>query len=717
MKKILLFLLLTLPVLAVAQNKEQGKVQKYPFQNLRLSDEKRIDDLISRLTLDEKIMCLGYDTSVPRLGIKGPRGAEALHGLVCSSPSHPSKWGTSYSTVFPQSYGLGQTWDKDLMHRIGDCIADEARYIFQHDTIGKGALVLWTPNMDLGRDVRWGRTEECLGEDPYLVGELGTALIKGLQGDDKKYWKSATLMKHFLANSNEYSRTWSSSNFSDKLFREYYSWGFMKGVTEGGSRAFMTAYNDYNGTGCIMHPVLRDVVMKEWGFDGIIISDGGAFSQFVKYHPKEYGDTAVAAAACLKAGLTKFLDRHTGSVKAALERGLITEKEIDETLRGNFRVSLRLGLLDGEDTKNPYAKIGKEGEPLPWTLESSKKLCREATQKGVVLLKNEGSLLPIDKSKTKKIAVIGERANQVISDWYGGTPSYTVSVLDAIKEEVGNDAEIQFVNKNEDDSAVVAARWADVAIVCVGNHPWCNAEWGEAPVVSEGREAVDRFSITLDNEDMVLRVHQANPNTVCVLLSSFPYAINRINESVPAIVHSAQTSQELGHGVSDVLFGKYNPSGHLTQTWPKSILDIPDLLDYDLTGSSDPLGRGRTYMYSKAEPLYPFGYGLSYTTFAYSNLQAKSGKDCVEVTVDVSNEGNYDGEDVVQVYVDGEQGGPIKRLRGFTRVFVEKGGKTTATVTIKKKDLMIWDENQHKFVMPSGSIRLRVDNLSCSLNQ
>lgn len=685
--------------------------QQYPFQNTELSDDDRITDVISRLTLDEKIMCLGSNTEVERLGIKGHRSVEALHGLVVSSPSHPSK-SVSCSTVFPQSYGLGQTWDEDLMQRIGEYIAYENRYIFQHDTIGKSGLLVWTPNMDLGRDVRWGRTEECFGEDPFLVGKMGTAMIRGLQGDNNKYWKSATLMKHFLANSNEFSRTWSSSNFSDKLFREYYSWGFMKGITEGGSHAFMTAYNDYNGIGCIMHPVLREIVMKEWGLKGIIISDGGAFTQFVKNHQEKYADSPLAAADCLKAGLTKFLDKWIDDVKAALERNLITETDIDSALRGNFFISLKLGLLDGENSDNPYAKIGRQGEPIPWRQESAKALCLEATQKGIVLLKNQGGLLPIDKKKVKKIAVIGEKATEVISDWYGGTPEYTVNVLEAIKEEAGKDIEVRYVRKNEDDSAVVAARWADIAIVCVGNHPWCNTnDWGRADIVSEGREAVDRFSITLDHEDMVLRVHQSNPNTVCVLISSFPYAINRINESLPAILHSVQTSQELGHGISDVLFGKYNPSGRLTQTWPKSILDIPDLLDYDITGKSDPLGRGRTYMYSKAEPLYPFGYGLSYTTFEYKDLKSKNANGLVTISVNVKNTGEYDGEDVVQVFVDGEKNGPIKRLKGFTRVKTKKGETIKAEIKIPVSDLQIWSEEDGKFVLPSEKVVFRVGNM------
>ncbi|MCF0191447.1 MAG: glycoside hydrolase family 3 C-terminal domain-containing protein [Marinilabiliaceae bacterium] len=682
------------------------RAQSYPFNDRRLSDDERIDNLISLMTLDEKIQSLSYNTSVPRLGVKGASSVEALHGLVLGSPSHPKEaWQHAETTVFPQSYGLGETWDTDLMKRIGEYISYEARYLFQNDSINKGALVLWTPNVDLGRDPRWGRTEECYGEDPYLVGEMGAALIKGLRGEDEYYWRSSALMKHFLANSNEKKRTSTSSNFSDKLFREYYSWGFYKGVTKGGAQSFMTAYNDYNGIGCIMHPVLREIVMKEWGMNGTIITDGGAFTQFMKEH-EAYRDSAVAAAACLKAGITRFLDRAEPAVRAALERGLITEREIEDAIRGNFRVMLHLGLMDAPDDKaDPYGMIGRDGAPEPWKLETTKQLVREATRKSVVLLKNEGGLLPIDKKKIKKIAVIGERANQVIADWYAGTSSYNITVLDAIKEEAGQDIEVRYVQKNFLDSAVIAAQWADIAIVCVGNHPWGDAAWEQMPVVSEGKEAVDRLSLTLDNEDMVLQVAAANKNTVCLLISSFPYAINRIDATVPSILHVTQCSQELGHGVCDILFGRYSPAGRLTQTWPKSITDLPLMLDFDITGAHDHQGRGRTYMYSKAEPLYSFGYGLSYTDFEYGRIRIEEEKDVVRVIVPVSNTGSVDGEEVVQIYQQLPEG--VSRLRGFARVFVAKGKSIEAAIEIERDDLRIWDETEGKFVMPKGAMQFK----------
>lgn len=656
-------LLASAPIYASAQ-------KQYPFNNIKLSDNKRIENVISLMTFDEKIDALGNNTSVPRLGIKGSNGVEGLHGVVLGGPTYGDRPQTP-TTVFPQSYGLGETWDADLLYRIATYISTENRYLFQNPSFAKSGLVIWTPNADMGRDPRWGRTEECYGEDPYLTSRLVVSFVKGIQGDNPKYWRSASLMKHFFANSNEYGRSFTSSNFSEKLFRDYYSYPFYKGITEGGSQAMMTAYNSYNGTPCIIQPVLRNVVMKEWKFKGSLITDGGAFGLLLSAHKCFDNDRGLAAFECIKAGITKFLDRYKDAVEDAYKRKLITEKQIDDAVKRNLWISLRLGLLDGNDAHhNPYAKIGLDNDEAPWTKPETKALVREATCKSVVLLKNENSILPLDKSKIKKIAVIGERATQVLQDWYSGKPFYTVNVLNAIREEVGENVEVRYVHENMMDSARVAAAWADVAIVCVGNHPYCNAPWDVAPVASEGKEDVDRRSLILDQEDLVMQVHAANPNTVAVLISSFPYAINRIQQAVPAILHVANSSEELGHGVSDVIFGKYNPAGRLTQTWVKDITDLPNMMDYDIT-------HGRTYMYFRGTPLYPFGFGLSYTVFKYSNLSVSiSRKDSLKVSFDIANTGTRDGDEVAQLYVvkSGNQSNtPIKQLKSFCRINISRG--------------------------------------------
>lgn len=676
------------------------------FNDPAVNEEQRLDDLIARMTLDEKVDALGNNTQVPRLGIQASGSVEGLHGIVLGGPTYGDRANTP-TTGFPQAYGLGETWDTDLLHRVATYISTENRYLFQNAKYRKSGLIMWTPNVDLGRDPRWGRTEECYGEDAFLTSRLAVAFIKGIQGDHPKYWRNASLMKHFLSNSNEYGRTFSSSNYSDKLFREYYAYPFYKGVTEGGSQALMTAYNAYNGTPCIMHPVLRNIVMKEWGLNGTLLTDGGAFRLLLSDHKRFDNDRAAAAAACIKAGITKFLDEYKDAVYEALHRKLISVEDIEKAIRGNLRISLKLGLLDHAED-NPYAAIGVTDTIAPWSKPETKALVREATLKSIVLLKNQDHLLPLDRHKIKKIAVIGQRATEVLQDWYAGKPFYTVNVLDAIREEAGNDIEVRYVKTNRMDSARTVAAWADVAIVCVGNHPTCNAGWEQAPVISEGKEAVDRQSLQLDQEDLLLQVAQTNPNTIGVLISSFPYAINRANQTVPALLHLTQCSQELGHAVSDVIFGHYNPAGRLTQTWVKNITDLPHMMDYDIT-------HGRTYMYFKEKPLYPFGYGLSYTRFNYSgttlNDRVIERGDTLRVCFNLKNSGDMDGDEVVQLYVSARKHtdkDPIKQLKAFQRISLRKGEMKKVELTVPYTELQIWDEKQNRFILSDKEMTLEI---------
>lgn len=676
------------------------------FNDPAINEEQRLDDLIARMTLDEKVDALGNNTQVPRLGIQASGSVEGLHGIVLGGPTYGDRANTP-TTGFPQAYGLGETWDTDLLHRVATYISTENRYLFQNAKYRKSGLIMWTPNVDLGRDPRWGRTEECYGEDAFLTSRLAVAFIKGIQGDHPKYWRNASLMKHFLSNSNEYGRTFSSSNYSDKLFREYYAYPFYKGVTEGGSQALMTAYNAYNGTPCIMHPVLRNIVMKEWGLNGTLLTDGGAFRLLLSDHKRFDNDRAAAAAACIKAGITKFLDEYKDAVYEALHRKLISVEDIEKAIRGNLRISLKLGLLDHAED-NPYAAIGVTDTIAPWSKPETKALVREATLKSIVLLKNQDHLLPLDRHKIKKIAVIGQRATEVLQDWYAGKPFYTVNVLDAIREEAGNDIEVRYVKTNRMDSARTVAAWADVAIVCVGNHPTCNAGWEQAPVISEGKEAVDRQSLQLDQEDLLLQVAQTNPNTIGVLISSFPYAINRANQTVPALLHLTQCSQELGHAVSNVIFGHYNPAGRLTQTWVKNITDLPHMMDYDIT-------HGRTYMYFKEKPLYPFGYGLSYTRFNYSgttlNDRVIERGDTLRVCFNLKNSGDMDGDEVVQLYVSARKHtdkDPIKQLKAFQRISLRKGETKKVELTVPYTELQVWDEKQSRFILPDKEMTLEI---------
>ncbi|HLP04178.1 MAG TPA: glycoside hydrolase family 3 N-terminal domain-containing protein, partial [Paludibacter sp.] len=523
---------------------------QYDFQRTALNDEKRIDNLLSLLTVDEKINCLGSGFAIPRLGIRNSGNSEGLHGLTQGGPGSNQRIKTP-TTQFPQSIGLAQMWDEGLLKQVAAQQALEARYLYQSPKYYRAGLVVWGPNADMGRDPRWGRTEECYGEDPFLTSKLVTSFVKGLQGENPRYWVVASLMKHFLSNSNENGRTFSSSDYGDALFREYYSYPFYKGVTDGGSRAYMAAYNSYNGIPCAVHPMLKNITINQWGQNGIITTDGGAFRLLVTDH-KYFKTYEEAAAACIHAGINMFLDDFKEPVKNALRKKLITEKDIDSVIRGRFRVLIRLGLLDNN---SPYNHIGVNDTIDPWTKPEARSLAREATSKSVVLLKNDKGLLPLAKGEIKSVALIGPYANQVLQDWYGGEHPYQVSVLQGLRNALGEDVKINFVKSNKIDSAYIAARNSDVAIVCIGNHPTGNAGWEQAPVASDGKEAVDRQALTLELEDLAKVAYAANPKTILLLTSSFPFAINWSQEHLPAIVHVAHGSQEMGNGVSDVLFG------------------------------------------------------------------------------------------------------------------------------------------------------------------
>lgn len=725
MKNILIStLLLFVTALLMAQTYE------YPFRNPELPDEVRIDDLLSRMTLEEKIATFSGQ-GVPRLGVPSPGSSEAIHGLVrggstdlegfvrysqldkAKAQQGRARTGLVHSTAFPQGYGLGETWDREILEMVGEVMSLEARYHSWKN--GYNVLCLWAPNADLGRDPRWGRTEECFGEDPFLVGELVAAEVRGIQGDDSKYWRAASVMKHFLGNSNEDGRCFTSSDFDETLFRDYYSYGFWKGVKDGGARSLMCAYNKYNGIPCSTNDFIQDILIDEWGMDGQILNDGGALKQLVTMH--HYADDVKhAVKMSVEAGITRILDQVADEMLEAVQEGLLSEDVVDRNVRFNIRTMLRLGLMDDSD-ENPYKDMEFTDVPL-WETDEHKAKARLAAQKSVVLLKNEGDLLPLDKNKVKKIAVIGNRAEAILKDWYGALPAYAVSPLEGIRNAVeGSDVEVRFQQWDSDGKAQELAAWADVAIVCVGNHPntspdwkWekIQAPWGEGTVAGDGREALDRRSLELESEDLIKMVWKANPSTVVALISSFPYAIDWTQENVPAILHMSQCGQETGNALADVVFGDYNPAGRTTQTWVRDILDLPNMMDYDIRN-------GRTYMYFEGEPLYPFGHGLSYTSFEYSGLKLHPEGDGVRVSFTLENTGDRDGEEVVQIYVKAPGDSAAMRLRGFDRISVRSGESVDVEILVSAEDLGLWDTDAQSFTMSEGKYVFRIGSSSADI--
>jgi beta-glucosidase len=610
---------------------------------------------------------------------------------------------------------LAETWDPEILRQAAAAEGYEARYVAQSDKYNhKGGLVIFAPNADLERDPRWGRTEECYGEDPFFNGTMVVAFVKGLQGDNPHYWQTASLLKHFLANSNEDGRDRSSSDFDDQLFREYYSVPFRMGIEEGGARAFMAAYNSWNGVPMMVNGVLKNVAVKEWGQNGIICTDGGAFRQLVTAH-KYTTHYDVAAAAAVKAGITIFLDRYQTALSNAVKDNLISEADIDNSVKGNLRVMLKLGLLDPPEN-NPYAKIGQATELEPWLSEEHKALARRVTQESIVLLKNSQNLLPLDKTTLKSIAVIGPRASEVLLDWYSGQPPYTVTPFEGIKNKVGPGIMVNLATNNDNDAAVRLARSSDVAIVCVGNHPTGDVtNWGKVALPSYGREAVDRQSITLEDEKLIKDVYAANPKTIVVLISSFPYAINWSQRHIPAIVHMTHCSEEQGDALADVLFGDYDPAGRLVETWPQSLDQLPPMMDYNIRD-------GRTYMYFKGKPLYPFGYGLSFTKFEYSDLKISSPilrrDGTITVDLDVKNTGGHPGDEVVQLYVrhlNSAVPRPVEELKGFKRVALQPGEQKTIEIPLPAESLAYWNIANHAFEVESDKIQIKVGSSSADI--
>ena len=693
----------------------------YPFNDPSLPMEKRIDNLLSLMTTDEKVSCLSTNTGVPRLGVPSYGSSEGIHGVVQREARGSHQAITT--TQFPQPPGMGESWDPDLVRKAGGVEGYEARFITQTKEYNRQILMLWGPQADLARDPRWGRSEEVYGEDPFFNGTMVAAFANGLEGDDRKDWQAAPLLKHFLANSNENFRTSSSSNFDQRLFWEYYSVPFRMGFQEGGAKGVMASYNAWNGTAMAVNPILKSIVREQWGVE-VISSDGGAVHLLVD--PRHlFPDQKAAVVACLKAGVNQFLDRYQDETKAALKDGEVTEAEIDALLRPKFRITIRLGLLDPPEMV-PYSKI--KDAPEPWNTERDRAVSKQMALESVVLLKNENSFLPLKKDVIKSIAVIGPLADSVHWDWYGGTPPYAVTPLQGIKAELGPDVKVNYAENELGNAAFDAAKSSDVAVVVIGNDPTCGPDMAHdwhntvdgggtlaCTAPSDGREGRDRETIDLAQEQLVKQAYAANPRTVVVLISSFPFAINWSQEHVPAILHMAHASQDEGAALAQVLFGDYSPGGHLVETWPKSLDQLPPMMDYNIRD-------GRTYMYFKGEPLYPFGYGLSYTTFKYSNLRASStqlSKDgSVMVSVDVTNTGGRVGDVVVQMYVKHlgtkvEQ--PREALKGFQRVTVQPGETKTVQIPLKASTLAWWDEKLPGFRVEAEPIRVMIGNSSADI--
>ena len=780
------------------------------FRDESLTIKERVTDLISRLTVEEK---MGFLTStqqaVERLGIKERSiGTEFARGWS----SHEE---TEYCTVFPQTIGMAQTFNEKLIHEAGEIAAKESRAYY--NSINK-SLFGFGPTVDLERDPRWGRHEEGYGEDPCLTEVMSTSYTKGLVGDGKVK-KTLPILKHFICNNTETDRATYDIDVSERLLNEYYLEVFRKPIVEGSAFGVMGAYNKINGEPGLLSGLNQKYVKDAWG-GKLVVSDGHGFAMVMEEH-KYTKSNAKTMALALERGANIMLDAPDmviSAAKEAYEQKLIDEALIDRAIEDTLTLRFMLGEFDAND---PYENITMD---LVNT-DEDKKVSLKMAEEQVILLKNDG-ILPLDsslKDTGKTIALIGPEADENFLDWYTGASSYDLTIkdgfdeklckpsralcdsgrdivrikdvntglyvrvlddmsvkVDASKEDAASfekydwgsgcvnfmdtksgkmleenenvikctakDAYMWFVRPiltpHETDGGIYFTSWnkkdialnednelylvenekdikfevfeievisegderceklakeADVCIVCLGNHP-----------TQVGREGFDRDSIALPpRQDMLAkRVHAVNPNTILLMVSSYPYGVDYFDENLRAVVYTTHAGPELGRAVANIFFGEANPSGRLASTWYKNDFRFPSIFDYDIEKNK------MTYLYLDEEVLYPFGFGLSYSEFKYSDFKIIDDKDdAIIFSVNVSNTSSRDGDEVVQIYYtrnDSKYQRPKKKLAGFSKETIKAGETKEVFVTASKDMLKSFDETKEKMVLEEGEYAFHI---------
>ena len=669
------------------------------YLNPNLSPEERSKDLIPRMTLAEKVSQLMADApAVDRLGVPAYNWwNEALHGVA--------RAGTA--TVFPQAIGIAATWNEDLVYRMANAISDEAR-AKHHHALRSGergwyqGLTMWSPNINIFRDPRWGRGQETYGEDPYLTARIGIQFVKGLQGDDPKYLKTAACAKHFAAHSGpEADRHHFDAQVSERDLKMTYLPAFEVLVREAEVAGVMGAYNRLNGQACCADPnLLIDLLRDEWGFQGYVVSDCGAIRDIYMHH--ELVDSPRGAAAmALRAGCDLNCGNTYQHLMEAVGKGLLSEYDIDIALTNLFNIRFRLGMFDPDEDVG-YAQTPIEVIDSP----ANQALSLEVARQSLVLLKNEDELLPLRKD-ISSIAVIGPNSDDplVLRGNYYGTPSNTVTILEGIREVVSPNTIVTYARGCEIlesgtegfEEALRTAGGADVAILVMGLSQQVEGEEGQQEGLSDGRLSQgDREDIVLpgDQEALLKAVIKTGTPVVLVLLNGSALAINWAAEHVPSILEAWYPGQAGGRAVAEALFGDFNPGGRLPMTFYRSIDQLPPFDDYNMAG--------RTYRYFEGDALYPFGYGLSYTRFEYQDLSLShdrmSGPETLYVSCIVRNVGVVRGDEVVQVYIrDEEASTPVPRhsLAAFKRIHLAPGAEQRLTFEIHPKQFaMVSDEGR-----------------------
>ena len=793
---------------------------EYKFRDTSLDFDERTRLLLEELTLEEKLLLIHTRMGeVPRLGLKQfGIGAEVARGLVCRG----NDFGERPTTVFPEPFGMAAMFDKNIMRAVGEVTGTEARI---YNAEGKCSLAVWGPTVDLERDPRWGRNEEAYGEDPFLAGTMAAAFCKGMYGVNDKYARVIPTLKHFYANNHEEDRGVDNAVIPTGLKYDYYLKAFEKPVREGNAYSLMTSYNEINGIEAICNPEVQKICKDKWGLL-FAVTDGGDFIDNVQRHRHDKTHVEAIAKVYKHHGADIMTDHEkivTDAAREALERGLITEADIDKALFGALKARFMLGEFDSDC---PYNETDKD----LLCCDEYHLIAEKAAEKSVILLKNSQAVLPL--SKQERLAVIGYHADMNFRDWYTGISEKKGTILDSLISAVGrenlvyesgndiialrNEVTGFYFSVGEDgvltcDSASINEAcllevfdWGDGAVSfkskingkflsdcgvlkCVADEPYgwfvkekfcikrdgnicvmrnwqdrfikinkkrqlevsdklksgsdsllhielfsCGADrvrrvvteahnavyfCGNNPLIN-ARETMDRKHLRLPEKQQELfdAMLELNPNSVLFIVSGYPYAVT--DKRATAIMHITHAGPAMGYAVKRTLFGEVSPAGRCPVTWYKSADELCDIKDYNI------IRTGSTYLFYEGEPLFPFGHGLSYTTFRYGSVKTDKRTyekgEKIYVTLDVENVGGCDSEEVVQLYVSEPKAVPVRafrRLKAFARVFVPRGESVRVQLEVDVSELELWDPNTRDYSVFSGVYELQVGSSSADIRR
>ncbi|MDR6844659.1 glycoside hydrolase family 3 N-terminal domain-containing protein [Flavobacterium granuli] len=691
-----------------------GQQKTSAYKNQDLPVDKRVEDLLKQLTVEEKISLIGFQSRpVERLGIPAYNWwNEALHGVARAGRA----------TVFPQAIGMAATFNDELFHQVATAISTEARAknnmaVAKDRRLQYMGLNFWSPNINIFRDPRWGRGQETYGEDPFLTGKMGTAFVKGMQGDDSKYMKTAACAKHFAVHSGPESTRHSFNAIVDeKDLRETYLYAFKK-LVDANVESVMCAYNRVNSEPCCTgKTLLTDILHKEWNFKGHVVTDCWALQDIYESHKALPNSVAVAAAA-IKGGVNMDCsDLLQKDALKALEQKLITVKDIDKALAPSLRTQFKLGFYDKPED-NPYRKYGVDSIANSYHIGLSRKMAEQS----MVLLKNglvNGvKILPVDKEKCKAIMVVGPNAASIdaLMGNYHGISDKAVNFVEGIVGAVAPDTRVEYdMGCDFTDTQRFNGMWAssmsDLTVAVIGFNPVYEGEEGDA-FLADGKG--DRKNMELPASHIAymkaLRKGSKSP-IVAVVTGGGAVDVSSIEPYVDAIIFAWYPGEQGGTALANLIFGKVSPSGHLPITFYKSFSDLPDYNSYAMGG--------RTYRYFNKEVQYPFGFGLSYSTFGYNWIQkpenVKTTSDKISMQIKIENTGQYDADEVAQVYIEypNVDRMPLKELKAFKRVSITKGKSQNLTLEIPLQELQKWDDAKKQFRIYEGKYTVKIGSNS-----